>query len=182
MRGNSLCCPCYENMNDKNLRKKIWDIMIAAMHKRTKIGCESLVQDAIDKCTVPSIQNYIRRNYIRNTQQWALWARQHSPLLLQVTSTNPLESYHSELKRSSSPKYGLIGIYSFLFLTIFYSFILLMPYISTFNYLFSLFIHTLSGHSFVRVQYPSDPFIHFIFFIFYFIFHFDSFINFIPRL
>src|SRR5205085_6887727 len=115
MRGNSLCCPCYENMNDKNLKKKIWDIMIAAMHKRTKIGCESLVQDAIDKCTVPSIQNYIRRNYMRNTQQWVLWARQHSPLLLQVTSTNPLESYHSELKRSSSPKYGLIGAFSFHF-------------------------------------------------------------------
>src|SRR2546421_3546823 len=106
----------------KIYEKKIQDIMIAAMHKRTKIGCESLVQDAIDKCTVPSIQNYIQRNYMRNTQQWALWARQHSPLLLQVTSTNPLEFYHSELKRSSFPKYGLIGIYNFLFLTIFYSF------------------------------------------------------------
>ena len=89
--------------------------MITAMHKRTKISCESLVQDAIDKCTVPSIQNYIRRNYMRNTQQWALWARQHSPLLLQVTTTNPIESYHSELKRSSSPKYGLIGTSSFIF-------------------------------------------------------------------
>src|SRR2546421_6264450 len=137
--------------------------MNAAMHKRTKIGCEKLIQDAINDCTIPTIRNYIQRNYAKNTQQWALWARQHSPLLLQVTSTNPLESYHSELKRSSSPKYGLI---SFLFLTIFYSFILLMPYISTFNYLFSLFIHTLSGHSFVRVQYPSDPFIHFVFLFF----------------
>lgn len=153
--------------------------MIAAMHKRTKIGCESLVQDAIDKCTVPSIQNYIRRNYMRNTQQWALWARQHSPLLLQVTSTNPLESYHSELKRSSSPKYGLIGIYctTSFFLTIFYSFILLTPYISTFYYLFSLFIHTLSGHSFVHIQYPSDPSIHFVFLFFILFF---LFINLIP--
>ena len=39
------------------------DTMIAAMHKRTKIGCESLVQDAINHCPVPSIQNYIKRNY-----------------------------------------------------------------------------------------------------------------------
>src|SRR2546430_2688920 len=37
------------------------------------------------------------------------------------------------------------------FLTIFYLFILLTPYISIFYYLFSLFIHTLSGHSFVHV-------------------------------
>ncbi|CAB5210279.1 unnamed protein product [Rhizophagus irregularis] len=27
--------------------------------------------------------------------KWALWTQQHSPLLLQVTTTNPLESYHS---------------------------------------------------------------------------------------
>jgi hypothetical protein len=83
--------------------------MIAAMHKRTKIGCENLVQDAINNCPVPSIQNYIKRNYAKNTEQWSLWARQHSPLLLQVTSTNSLESFHSELKKITSSLYGLIG-------------------------------------------------------------------------
>src|SRR6266498_3118253 len=89
--------------------KKTRDIMIAAMHKRTKIGCERLVQDAINNCTISAIQNYIKRNYMKNTQKWALWARQHSPLLLQVTSTNLLESYHSELKSSTSSLHGLIG-------------------------------------------------------------------------
>jgi hypothetical protein len=78
--------------------------MIAAMHKRTKIGCEKLIQEAINNCPVPTIQNYIRRNYMRNTQQWALWARQHSPLLLQVTSTNPLESYHRKGKGNTKGK------------------------------------------------------------------------------
>ncbi|RHZ76932.1 hypothetical protein Glove_187g66 [Diversispora epigaea] len=47
--------------------------------------------------------------YLKNTHQWALWARQYSPLLLQVTSTNALESYHSELKKTTSPQHGLIG-------------------------------------------------------------------------
>jgi hypothetical protein len=99
----------------KIYEKKTHDVMIAAMHKRTKIGCEKLIQDAINNCTVPTIQNYIRRNYMKNTQQWALWVHQHSPLLLQVTSTNLLESYHNELKRITSPSYGLIGkILSFL--------------------------------------------------------------------
>lgn len=83
----------------KIYEKGIRDIIIAAMHKRTKIGCEGLVQDAIDHCSVPAIKNYIQRNYIKNTNQWGLWARQHSPLLLQVTTTNPLESFHSEIKR-----------------------------------------------------------------------------------
>jgi hypothetical protein len=89
--------------------------MIAAMHKRTKIGCKGLIQDAINYCPVLSIQNYIKRNYAKNTEKWGLWARQHSPLLLQVTSTNSLESFHSELKKITSSKHGLIGIRRFFF-------------------------------------------------------------------
>src|SRR6266508_2334211 len=93
----------------KIYEKKTRDIMIAAMHKRIKIGCESLVRDAINGCSVSAIKNYIKRNYIKNTEKWDLWARQHSPLLLQVTSTNLLESFHSELKSSTSSLHGLIG-------------------------------------------------------------------------
>ncbi|PKY57815.1 hypothetical protein RhiirA4_510990 [Rhizophagus irregularis] len=93
----------------KIYEKQTRDVMNAAMHKRTKIGCEKLVQDAINDCPVLTIQNYIKRNFMKNTQQWGLWARQHSPLLLRVTSTNPLESYHSELKRLTSSSHGLIG-------------------------------------------------------------------------
>ncbi|GBB97743.1 hypothetical protein RclHR1_30590002 [Rhizophagus clarus] len=85
------------------------NIMIVVMHKRTKIGCESLIQDAINHCSVPSIQNYIKRNYAKNTEKWGLWARQHSPLLLQVTSTNSIESFHSKLEKVISSLYGLIG-------------------------------------------------------------------------
>lgn len=92
---------------DKKMRQK----MIHAMHKRTKIGCEDLVQQAINECSITTIKNYITRNYTKNIHQWALWARQHFPLLLQVTSTNALESYHSELKSLTSPQHGLIGIY-----------------------------------------------------------------------
>ncbi|CAB4373492.1 unnamed protein product [Rhizophagus irregularis] len=60
-------------------KKKTRDTMVAAMHKWTKIGCESLVQDAINCCSVSSIQNYIKRNYAKNMEKWGLWARQHSP-------------------------------------------------------------------------------------------------------
>lgn len=83
--------------------------LVLAMHKRTKIGCEEIVQEAIRTCPVEANVRYIRRNYLKNLGKWGLWARQHSPLLLQVTSTNPLESYHSELKTRVSASYGLIG-------------------------------------------------------------------------
>ena len=142
--------------------------MNAAMHKRTKVGCEKLVQDAINKCTVPSIQSYIKRNYMSNTQQWALWARQHSSLLLQVTSTNPLESYHSELKRSSSLKYGLIGIYNFLF----FDHLLFVYFTHALHFyllLFILFIYPYTFRSFIRSYSisirPIHPF-RFLFFLF----------------
>ena len=88
---------------------KARETMILAMHKKTKIGCEQLIQEAIRLCSVPAICHYIKKNYTHNNHQWALWARQHSPLLLQVTSTNALESYHSELKRTTSHVHGLIG-------------------------------------------------------------------------
>jgi len=84
--------------------------MIQAMHKTTKVSCEELIKQAIRVCQVPGIKNYITRNYLKNSHQWALWARQHSPLLLQITTTNPLESYHSELKRTTSSKHDIIGI------------------------------------------------------------------------
>jgi hypothetical protein len=93
------------NIYDKKTREK----MVLAMHKRTSIGCEELLREAIDSCPVSTITKYIKRNYVKNINQWGLWARQHSPLLLQVTSTNALESYHSELKRTSSHLHGLIG-------------------------------------------------------------------------
>src|SRR6266496_1525746 len=99
----------------KIYEKKTQQKMLNAMHKRTKIRCENLIQEAINKCANLMIKKYILRNYIKNTHQWALWARQHFPLLLQVTSTNALESYYSELKNTTSPKYGLIGNYLCIF-------------------------------------------------------------------
>jgi hypothetical protein len=83
--------------------------MVLAMHKTTKIGCDKLLEEAINTCSVSDVKKYIKNNYINNVRQWALCARQHSPLLLQVTSTNALESYHSELKRTTSRTHGLIG-------------------------------------------------------------------------
>ncbi|RHZ76277.1 hypothetical protein Glove_199g214 [Diversispora epigaea] len=65
----------------KIYEKKTREIMIGAMHKRTKIGCEQFIQNAIQQCSVSA----------------------------DFTSTNALESYHSELKRTTSFLYGLIG-------------------------------------------------------------------------
>ncbi|CAG8685939.1 16207_t:CDS:1, partial [Dentiscutata heterogama] len=80
--------------------------MVQAMHKRIKAGCEDIIRNAISTCLIQANANYITRNYLKNSRQWALWSRQHSPLLLQITSTNPLELFHSELKAKISVNYG----------------------------------------------------------------------------
>ncbi|CAG8822677.1 24143_t:CDS:1, partial [Racocetra persica] len=67
--------------------------------------------DTIGHCSaVPTLQNYIKKNYAKNTYQWSLWTCQHFPLLLQVISTNPLESFHNEIKRVMSSLHSLISI------------------------------------------------------------------------
>ena len=38
-----------------------------------------------------------------------MWSRQHSPLLLQTTSTSPVELYHAALKYHVQASFGLIG-------------------------------------------------------------------------
>jgi hypothetical protein len=84
--------------------------MILAMHKHTKAGCQETLQKAITLCNVDQMKRYITRNWMNNTEKWGMYARAHSPLLLQVSSTNALESYHSELKTRTSKSHGLIGM------------------------------------------------------------------------
>ena len=114
--------------------------MTYAMHKMTQIGCEALVQDAIANCPVQANAKYISQNYAKNTKKWALWTRQHSLLLLQVNSTNLLESYHSELKAKTSRTHGLVGM-SLLLL------ILLMLFFAVFHtiYTFALVSHVIGA-------------------------------------
>jgi len=89
--------------------------MLIAMHTRTMAACKRTIQEAMACCDAPHVQKYISRNWTKNSDKWALHARMHSPTLLQVTSTNALESYHSELKTRTSKHHGLIGIYFILF-------------------------------------------------------------------
>ena len=43
--------------------------MIEVIHKRTKINCENLVQQAINEYSNSIIKQYISKNYVKNTYQ-----------------------------------------------------------------------------------------------------------------
>ena len=83
--------------------------MIQAMHKTTKIGCENMIKEALEAAKGVKESTDTINRYSDKSREWALWSRQHSPLLLQVTTTNPLESYHGELKRLSAKTHSIFG-------------------------------------------------------------------------
>ena len=98
-----------QNWNRKIYHKPTWVKMIHALHKTTRIGCQQLVDEAISQCPFESMRKYINDYYIPRMHSWGLWNCQHSPILLQATTTNPLKSFHSELKRDSKKSDGFIG-------------------------------------------------------------------------
>ena len=54
--------------------------MLQAMYKFTRVGCEQLIQEAIEQLPLDQNKKYVRRNWQKNTQKWAIWSRQNSPL------------------------------------------------------------------------------------------------------
>ncbi|KAG0269741.1 hypothetical protein BGZ95_001956 [Linnemannia exigua] len=82
--------------------------MTQALHCRTRLGYEYMVERASSGCE-PGIKQYIQDNCLVGMEQWALWARQESPLLLQVASLSVLDTYHREVRRLSPAIYGLVG-------------------------------------------------------------------------
>lgn len=89
----------FSSDKDKLIRRK----MNAALYSKTKIGCEERIKEAIRLTNDNQVKNYLS-NYCAHSHEWALWARSHSPFLLQMTSTNALESYHSLIKATPNIK------------------------------------------------------------------------------
>ena len=93
--------------------------MAALCNRRTRHGALESTNQAIDLAGSPESANYIQNNWLPDIEKWANYARDHSPLLLQVTTTNPNEAWHRSLKALAKitkltirPKYSLAGIIS----------------------------------------------------------------------
>ncbi|KAK3824504.1 MAG: hypothetical protein J3R72DRAFT_17104 [Linnemannia gamsii] len=90
---------------DPQARRK----MTQALHCRTRLGYEYMVNKASSDCEEPVVKQYILDNCLAGMERWALWARQESPFLLQVASLSVLDTYHREVKQLSPAIYGLVG-------------------------------------------------------------------------
>jgi hypothetical protein len=93
--------------------------MAALCNRRTRFGAIESTNQAIEFASTPDKKRYLTRDWLRTIDMWANFAREHSPLLLQVVTTNANEAYHRSLKALASitklvirPKYSLAGIIS----------------------------------------------------------------------
>jgi hypothetical protein len=73
----------------------------------------------MEHATSPEKAKYLQVNWLPTLKMWANCSREHSALLLQVTTTNLNEAYHRSLKALAKitkltirPKYSLSGIIS----------------------------------------------------------------------
>jgi hypothetical protein len=90
--------------------KKVYSLMMEFMFTKTKYLCEKKIKEAIDICqNIKPTAQYLRKNWLECSQQWAMWARQGSLSLLQNRSTNAIESYHRILKRNLKKKDSLVS-------------------------------------------------------------------------
>ena len=65
---------------------------------------------ALDKNTA----KYVQMHWVQTASQWAMYARQHCPFLLQVTTTNACEAWLRKLKTGAGLSKGQVashGIY-----------------------------------------------------------------------
>ena len=70
------------------------------MYIYTGVKCQELCEEAIRLAPDNKTKGYIHSYWLETSSKWALYARQHSPMLLQTTTTNACESWHRQLKTS----------------------------------------------------------------------------------
>ena len=86
--------------------KPIFNVLRHAMYAYTRIKCYELCEEAIFLARDEKTKNYIRTYWLDTSHKWAMYARSHSPLLEQVTSTNGSEAWHRQLKAGGGLRKG----------------------------------------------------------------------------
>ena len=71
----------------KEYKQALEHLLTAMRIRRTRAGCEESIQAAIKACPKAK-RAYIEKEWFATCPQWAIFARQHSSLLIQVCSSN----------------------------------------------------------------------------------------------
>ena len=73
-------------------------------YQKTEGGCVEDINSAINVAPNEATKQYIVNEWLKDRFSWAMFARQHSPILLQVTTTNAVEAWHKQIKQHCERK------------------------------------------------------------------------------
>jgi MULE transposase domain len=76
----------------------------AMFNRKTEGGCLEDINLAINSAPNDETRQYIINEWLNDRYAWAMFARQHSALLLQVSTTNPVEAWHKQIKQHCQKK------------------------------------------------------------------------------
>lgn len=78
-----------------------WHLLAALKYRKTEPGCDDSLNLALNSAADEKTRKYIQREWVATKHLWANYKRIYSCLLLQVTTTNTVESWHNSLKKSA---------------------------------------------------------------------------------
>ncbi len=96
-----------EKLGADSCKKSFEHLYKALYYRFSEQGCKDEVHAAINAAPDHK-KEYIRKWWLDTRKLWAYYARQHSCLLLQVTTTNPVESWHHSLKIHAQGKGAML--------------------------------------------------------------------------
>lgn len=113
-----LLCSVYSNRTllrrlGSKAHQPAYQLLKHAMYCFTGVKNRELCEQAI-AAVDHETANYIRVYWLQTASKWAMYARQHSPFLLQTTTTNACEAWHRKLKSGAGLTKGQVashGIY-----------------------------------------------------------------------
>ena len=85
----------------------------AMMYQKTEGGCVDDINQAIDAAPNHETKQYITNYWLNDRFSWAMFARHHSQILLQVTTTNSVEAWHRQIKQYCNKKKYLISVFQY---------------------------------------------------------------------
>ena len=110
-----LLCSVHSNRTllrrlGSNAHRSAYQLLKHAMFCFTGIKNRELCEQAIAAVDLETAK-YIRMHWLQTASKWAMYARQHSPFLLQTTTTNACEAWHRKLKSGAGLTKGQVALY-----------------------------------------------------------------------
>jgi hypothetical protein len=100
-------------MRNCKINNVVYKLMIRAVHERDEQRMVALVGEAL-AASGGDLRKYLEKNWstdavASDVRSWAMCYRQHSPFLLQNTTTNAIESYHNLVKLAKTKRKRILS-------------------------------------------------------------------------